>query len=320
MAQKRKSKVKSKSKGKTKAKPRTNKKPIEKLLQTLQQIVINIPNANTTKSKRRKSKKKETKTKQLVQNQSSGSGGYVPLTQYVNKDNRDVDTLRGEIVDSKNKLITQQANQKIFNDNINTIKKELITGNNKLTAFQKNQNTLGDNFYGDIEDLRDELFDLNENKFKTLQKSQKLIIDDIKKAKEFFSSNDKKRDWTDSSNTMAPKKIQQTKIRPKDMTPEEKKEHNKALRQVREERKKQSKQENLLNQINNTIILSDKNENTYIKPIKKKAQDLTLAQKMDMIGSSPTLKLIRSKKLESEMNDEKAGPFEEDQSDFVNFD
>ena len=128
-------KSKSKSKPKTKAKPK-NKKPQQPSQSQTQNVTINIPNTKTKKSSTKKSTKKELPIKALPRNEGLQNAAF---TRYFTQDNREVDTLRGELVDTKNKLLTFEKN--INNDT------EI-----KLLPYEKNTEK---KFYSDSDNVGD---------------------------------------------------------------------------------------------------------------------------------------------------------------------
>ena len=215
MVQKKNKSKSKKSKAKIKAKPKNNKLKQSSQSQT-QNVTINIPNTKSQKSSTKKSTKKE-----RPQNQSVESSGYYPHVQYINHDNREADTLRGELVDTKNKLLTYQKNQSTINDNIDNEKKALF------------------------------------NNFMTLQNNQKSISDTIDNAKKYFSLGGSKGGEfykppirqiipkTKESNEPAARiGYTEPKLRRKDMTDEQRREHDNAIKRASAKKRRELKKEN----------------------------------------------------------------------------
>jgi hypothetical protein len=121
-------------KTKNKTKPKIKPKPKIKQKQTQKQSQKVIVNIHETKKKQTTRRKNNTKKEEEITNNGSGAVYAIP-------DNRAIDTLRGELNETKNKLLTITNTPNMVNQN------DEITGiNNNLRALSQE----GNRFFGDI--------------------------------------------------------------------------------------------------------------------------------------------------------------------------
>ena len=152
MVLKNKTKIKTKPKTKTKPKPKNKQNQIQKQSQN---VVVNIHETKKKQTKRKPNKKNDEKET------NSGSGGSSAV--YAIPDNRAIDTLRGELVNTQNKLLSitntpnmvnmRQNGDESFSNSNNRLRS--IEGNNKNSTTpykieegkQYKSNILGDEPY-----------------------------------------------------------------------------------------------------------------------------------------------------------------------------
>jgi hypothetical protein len=129
MVLKNKTKMKTKPKPKTKTKPKNKQNQIQKQSQN---VVVNIHETKKKQTRRKPNKKNDEKETNI----GSGSSNAV----YAIPDNRAIDALRGELVDTKNKLLSIMNTPNMVNMRQNG-EESFSNLNNRLRSIEGNNKT-----------------------------------------------------------------------------------------------------------------------------------------------------------------------------------